>query len=646
MNLKQKLSFGFGLIILLLLITSTLSYTRFSDTNEGFNEYRSLALINVGSGRVQANILEARLAANKYIKKQSQDSIDALETRLQKSITLIDELLALPLNAADKAKFTTMRGNLVDYGDAFHQVVKLIDTRNELVKANLDPNGLAMRKNVTDLMQSAYSNNDLAAAVYSGSLQESILLARLYAAKYLVSNEPSDAERAKQEFVAVQQRANTLKDELSSSTQRRLYANFDEAFQTYRNTFDEVVNTIQERNGIIRGKLDVIGAQVAESIERTKLSVKAQQDSLGPEMVDRLDGTKNLILYLSALAILLAVVIAYMIYNGILRVVGGEPAEIADIVQRISKGDLSKSVEKTGQESGIYANIVEMQIELRTIIEGFHQISERIGESSLSLERNMVAADDNAQRELSQVEQISTAITQLSSTASEVSSSATGAERAASKATENVELGKSALSSSDNISTKIASSVQETSEIVEQLNKFSIEIGSVVEVINSISEQTNLLALNAAIEAARAGEQGRGFAVVADEVRSLAAKTQESTISIQDIISKLQSQATQANEFMQQNTLLVQDSREINEKLSSSFNEIAISVTDISDINTQVATASEEQSSVTHNVSESVATTFDIVNENVSGIQEGKQASVDMSRLADEQKRLLEFFKL
>ncbi|RJG50516.1 HAMP domain-containing methyl-accepting chemotaxis protein [Motilimonas pumila] len=646
MSLKKILTLGFGVILALILVISVVASLRFFQSSDGFNTYRSLALTSVSTGRIQANILEARLAALKYLKSHDPAHSKALDSRINTAQKLIQGVLDSHLDDVHKSDFTAIQQQLDQYEKGFSQVVSLISQRNQLVQQQLDPSGLAMRKAVTGMMQQAAIENDLNVAVSAGTLQQHLLLARLYASKFLTSNEQVDAERAKKEFDAAAQLASKLQTQLRSSSQQGYMKTFNDSLNTYRRTFVQVVNTINERNATIAGTLDVMGASAAKTIEEIKLDTKKEQDTVGPEMVQRFENAQLLLIVLSILVVIIALAVAVMIYRSVLKVVGGEPSDIQHIVAAVASGDLSTRIATSGKETGIYANILQMRQELRRIIEGFHDISDNVSSASVALTGVMSETEDNSQQELSQVEQIATAITELSSTASEVSQNAANAETAAGDATRNVEEGGGILDSSDEVSRKVEGSIEETSRIVNQLQEYSVEIGSVVEVINSISEQTNLLALNAAIEAARAGEQGRGFAVVADEVRSLAAKTQQSTIDIQEIISRLQSQAKDANQFMQSNLELAEGSRHYSEQLRAAFAAITDSVTLISDMNTQVATASEEQSGVTQDISQNASHAFDLVNKNVSGIEESKRASEELSELAQEQKQLLSFFKL
>ncbi len=646
MKLKQQLTYGFGSIILLLLFTSAISIFRFGETNQGFNTYRNLALASVNSGQIQANLLDARLAVNKYIKTQQAADLKTFDNRIQSISALIEQITHLKLTDVHNREFDALKQSIKQYQDSVQQVTQLINQRNQLVNDKLDPNGARMQSTLAEMMTAANSSGDMELALHTSELQESVLSARLFAVKFLVNNSPADASAAAEQFSQIQTRQQVLEPYLLIGEQKAQFATYQQAFATYKQTFDQIVATINQRNQIISGQLDVIGAQAAKSIENIKVSTKQEQDTVGPNMVNQLNSAESIILWLAAIAILIALGVAIFIYRSINRVVGGEPSEIQLLVQEVSKGDLSSEIQITGKESGIYANILEMRAELRRIMQGFHSISDSVSSASVELAAVMTQTEANAQQELSQIEQIATAINELSSTASEVSHNASSAEQAASGATDNVHAGQNALRSSDEVSRKVEHSIEETTNIVNQLREYSIEIGTVVEVINTISEQTNLLALNAAIEAARAGEQGRGFAVVADEVRSLAAKTQQSTVDIQEIISRLQSQAEEANKFMSANVTLAEDSRAISQQLGDSFTAIAKSVTQISDMNTQVATASEEQSSVTHDISQNVSLTFEIVNQNVSGVQESQKASEELSSLAAEQKHLLNFFKL
>jgi methyl-accepting chemotaxis protein len=347
------------------------------------------------------------------------------------------------------------------------------------------------------------------------------------------------------------------------------------------------------------------------------------------------------------IAIIVAIVIFYFfIVKYIYEPIGGEPADISSLMEKMAEGDLTLPISSGQKETGIYVSMLVLLKELRGVVKQTHAISESVSSASVELAAVMTESTTNSQKELSQIEQVATAVNELSSTASEVSLNASNAEEAANHAINSVELGNNALQQSDEITRRIEESVHESTLMVNQLRAYSIDIGSVVDVIKTVSEQTNLLALNAAIEAARAGEQGRGFAVVADEVRSLAAKTQESTVNIQEIITKLQDQSEKADSYMNNNVELIKESRVIAQTVSDSFTDISHSVSQISDMNTLVSTASREQSGVTQDIAKNVMQTSDIVNQNVVGINQSNQASEELARLSEKQKTVLEFFKV
>ncbi|WP_201350101.1 methyl-accepting chemotaxis protein [Neptunomonas japonica] len=646
MKLTTQLSSSFGAMLVLMSVLAGIAYIGLNTAYSNFVEYRGLARDSNLAGRVQANLLIVRLDALKYLKQQSPENVNDFNKRLALLKTLLNEA---SLEIEQPTRAPLIKSAIIsirEYEEGFNKVQEYFQHRNEIVKDSLDPNGLQMRKNVTDIITSAYKDNDTQATYYASRAQEQLLLGRLYVTKFLVTNLDSDYQRAKQEFTALAEDLHKLDTVLENRSRRNLLNDTQARMKTYTLSVDDVYTTIKERNKIIDGTLNRIGPQVADQLEQVKLSVKKDQDELGPLAQSSSESTITTVISISLIVLIAGLFLSWYIARVIREPIGGEPKEIERLARQIASGDLTMEFSQTGNETGIYGAMQEMVKTLKQMLGQISQSSQQMNTSAANLTLITEQATQGAESQMEHLQHTSQSMVEMSATVQDIAESAQLASNAANHSDSESSTGKTVVAQTCDSMVGLVTRIHDVSLNLENLKQETNQVGSILDVIRGIAGQTNLLALNAAIEAARAGEHGRGFAVVADEVRSLASRTQESTEEIQAMISKLQSEAQRSVNAMQLNIEDAESTAGKTQEAGVALDSISSSVGTILDMNVKIASASEEQSMVAQQISDNIGTVYQTAVDTVKGSEETLNSARELSALANDLSNIMKQFKV
>ena len=339
-RISTKVFTGFGLILVLLTIIATVSVYHLMGADTYFKNYRSLARQTVADSRVQANMLMTRIYAKNFVIDANRDNIAGVEERARATIELIAEARILTVDRGFQMVLDNLDRELKDYLGRFEEVTAKQAQRDELVNNTLNVIGPQMERNLTEIMESAFADGDAEAAYRAGTTMRHLLLARLYAGRFLIQNDNASFQRVGLEFLGMQQNLDELVDNLDNPIRRELAAKVRDDQRLYDRAFEDVHDVITSRNQIIRNQLDVIGPKVADNIERLKLAIKKEQDTLGPEAEEAIDQAVVITLGVSIVSLGIGVFAAWWIGFGISRPV----RSMAHAMRELADGDLEVNI--------------------------------------------------------------------------------------------------------------------------------------------------------------------------------------------------------------------------------------------------------------------------------------------------------------
>lgn len=424
---------------------------------------------------------------------------------------------------------------------------------------------------------------------------------------------------------------------IESPRERELYEGFATAKQAYFQRQNRVMdlsrqNQMEEALQVINGETNQYADKMTLALnELTTINKKGASEAT--DLARQVFGSAQA--WVMAM-IVFAALITLLLAWGLTRSIVQPLAQALGIAQVIAAGDLTADIVVQGRDepARLLEALKAMQLSLRRTILRISDSSNQLASASEELSTVTEDSTRGLHQQSLEIDQAATAVNQMTAAVEEVARNAVATSQASDESDRIAQRGRQQVQDTVTSINHLAQDVTQTGDQVEILAQKVYGITKVLDVIRAVAEQTNLLALNAAIEAARAGEAGRGFAVVADEVRALAHRTQSSTQEIELLVSDIRQGTDQAVAAMQGSNSRARSTLELAQSAGVALDEIAAAITLITERNTVIASASEEQAQVAREVDRNLTNIRDLALQSSAGANQTNAASNDLSRLA------------
>ncbi|HAS6936276.1 TPA: HAMP domain-containing protein [Vibrio vulnificus] len=613
---QKRFFFSFSIRAKLLLINLTLllgvaAYAIYE--NNSAKHLSSLEHASTENLSSSLDLLMLRRHEKDYLARRSEKyltSFDNTYSQLQQRIELLSDVLASESIAIDSQRQQIV-STLSQYQTQFHQLA------NHLASIDALQSELFAARSV--LKTNVLSAND-------GELTAQFL--RLLDHDFTFVTEPT------------QEYSSALLEGLSQFS--KFDTRLNPAFTHYSDTLSRYVSAIETlgltANEGLRGVLRSNVHKTEQAIADLQTTIKQSVEQSATEIRRRLQ-------WMGVAIVLLLSSLLYVIGRSILSRIKAINLLMNDVAN--GSGDLTVRMNAKGSdELAQLSRSFDLFIShLHDNIKELASVMSVLGESSCSSEQAAQKSMANAQQQKLESESVATAVNELVMTTNEITanieSAAQNAQRVNTEADKALQLTHATGKRIDTL----AISIEESQAQIQALESQSREINAVVSAIQSIAEQTNLLALNAAIEAARAGESGRGFAVVADEVRQLSRLTNDSTLQIESTVQALTKGITQTVNKMAESVDQARTTNVDTHHVVEAIEGISTQITEMFDMNTQIATASEEQSMVSAEIDRNITQIAQLAGDTYEIVSGSVRCSEQVSDVSHKLENIVAQFK-